>query len=280
MPYDTLAEFLVSAPLYREETFARLRAEQRPGGSFYISVPEMIDRECSTCGTTKWKFDFASSHRNVDEATLVDLRYRCKNCEKGIFTVWLLWWRDAPGLKIMVMKGGQVPKLEVTIPKEFERALGDKRPLYVKGMTLRHNNYGIGSLTYFRRLIEDTTDEMLDLLQQSMEDTQSDAAAVERLRKAREGIRFEDKVKIAGEVIPTHLRPGGVNPFGDLYDLLSIGLHDLSDEECCDIVDAMDGSLKFIYTRLKTHAQEAKVYEAAAKDINARVARLKARGQQ
>jgi hypothetical protein len=34
-------------------------------------------------------------------------------------------------------------------------------------------------------------------------------------------------------------------------ELLSVGLHGLTDDDCCDIVDAMDGSLKFIYTRLR-----------------------------
>ena len=75
--------------------------------------------------------------------------------------------------------------------------------------------------------------------------------------------------------IPTYLRPGGVNPFGDLYEVLSIGLHDLDDDQCCDIVDAMDKSLNFIYTRLKTHVQEAKLYEEAAKSLNAKVAQLR-----
>ena len=53
-------------------------------------------------------------------------------------------------------------------------------------------------------------------------------------------------MRIAGEVMPANLRPNNVNPFGDLYKLLSIGLHDRTDDECCEIVGAMDDSLKFI----------------------------------
>ncbi len=167
------------------------------------------------------------------------------------------------------MKAGQYPKLEIKVPKEFGEALGDKRPLYVKGMTLRHNAYGIGALTYFRRLIEDTTDEMLDLLEEAMEATGAAPEMIEALKKAKGGSRFEDKVKIAGEVLPTNLRPKNVNPFGDLYKLLSIGLHDRTDEECCEIVDAMDDSLKFIYTQLKTHMANAKAYEGSVQKVNA-----------
>lgn len=43
---------------------------------------------------------------------------------------------------------------EVTLSKEFEKALGARADLYRKGMTARHNGYGIGALPYFRRLIE------------------------------------------------------------------------------------------------------------------------------
>jgi hypothetical protein len=68
-----------------------------------------------------------------------------------------------------------------------------------------------------------------------------------------------------------------VNPFGDLYEVLSIGLHGLSDEDCCDIVDRMDESLKFIYTRLKTEADENKAYREAAKGLSAKLSALKAK---
>jgi len=84
---------------------------------------------------------------------------------------------------------------------------------------MRHNAYGIGALTYFRRVIEDTTDEMLDLLEKAMLETKADPGAVDRLRKVKDGTRFEDKVHIAAEVMPPHARPDGVNPFCDLYGI-------------------------------------------------------------
>ncbi len=225
MPYTSLEEFLVSAPLYWAEPFpsVQLRQYERTN-NYYITAPALVDRECQNCGPTKWKLDGGVYEARVDERSLEHVRYLCKNREKARFSVWIMWWREGG---THVLKAGQHPKLEITIPKEFGDALGDKRPLYIKGKTLRHNNYGIGALTYFRRVIEDTTDEMLDLLEKAPVETKADSAAVDRLRKAKDGTRFEDKVHIAAEVMPPHLRPGGVNPFGDLYELLSIGLHGL-----------------------------------------------------
>jgi hypothetical protein len=271
MRYDELPAFLVSAALYREETIENSPVSENPPGYYYLKMPRVVERECPQCGMTKW---------DIIEGTNIQvgfhaLTYQCRNCRDSIFRVWLLW-RLLEGVT-KVVKAGHYPKLEVTIPKEFENALGEKRSLYLRGMTSRHNGYGIGALTYFRRLIEDTTDGMLGLLEEAMEAAKADHAAIEALRKAKDGRRFEDKVKIAAEVMPAHLKPGGINPFGDLYELLSIGLHDRCDEECCDIVDAMDKSLKFIYTQLKTHAEDTKAYERATKSIQEILARSKRR---
>ena len=49
----------------------------------------------------------------------------------------------------------------------------------------------------------------------------------------------------------------------------SEGLHALSDEECCVIVDKMDTALEFIYTKLKAHADEQKAFVAALRGLSA-----------
>jgi hypothetical protein len=200
------------------------------------------------------------------------LSYRCRNCRERIFAVWVICTIREQSAGIV--KAGQWPKLEIDIPKDFEKALGKHRRFYIQAITMRHNNYGIGSVSYLRRVIEDTTDEMLTFLEEQMVATGSDGEAIEKLRAAKAGNRFEDKVELAAKILPTHLRPGGVNPFADLYRLVSIGLHDKSDSECCEIVDAMDAALKVIYTQLKLHADQMKKYVEATKHANQNVAKL------
>jgi len=271
MPYASLGDFLVNAPLYLPEPFpsATIRQPSNPGPR-YLVVPKLVDRRCDKCGRTKWELQ---GHESAKERELTEFAYKCRNCDSAHFTIWLFWY----GQPTTVLKAGQYPRLEIAIPKEFGEALGSKRPLYVKGMTLRHNAYGIGALTYFRRVIEDTTDEMLDLLEEAMQATGADPGSVAALKQARGGSQFEDKVRIAAEVLPGNLRPNNINPFGDLYKLLSIGLHNLSDEECCEIVDAMDESLKFIYTQLKTHMEASKGYESSTQKVGALLAKMKRR---
>lgn len=68
--------------------------------------------------------------------------------------------------------------------------------------------------------------------------------ALAELARIKTGTRFEDKVKLAAKVLPSHLRPEGVKPLEDLYQLLSDGLHAQTDSECIDIVDGLDVALR------------------------------------
>jgi hypothetical protein len=119
-----------------------------------------------------------------------------------------------------IAKVGQSPRYEVQPPKRLGQALGANAVLYRKALTARHSGYGIGAVAYLRRIVEDTTDQLLTLLRAALEfEPGGGAAAIRRLDDAKRGRTFDDKVKLAGEVLPAHLRPGGVNPFGILHDL-------------------------------------------------------------
>jgi len=91
------------------------------------------------------------------------MAYTCKNCGEGWFNVWIhLSLKDG---RFIVEKVGQYPQLEITLPTDFEKAIGSNKKLYVRGMASRHAGYGIGALAYFRRVIDDTIGEMLGVLE-------------------------------------------------------------------------------------------------------------------
>jgi hypothetical protein len=140
---------------------------------------------------------------------------------------------------------------------------------------MRHNNYGVGAMPYFRRLVEGSTDEMLDLLVEALKAGDESDPTIGRVLEAKKGTVFEKKVQFAGTVLPTHLRPGGANPFALLYDLLSEGLHSLDEKECCDIVDGIDEAITMIYVTLKQHVKEAQRYGEAIKKLQVRASKQK-----
>lgn len=55
--------------------------------------------------------------------------------------------------------------------------------------------------------------------------------------QAKTQIRYEDKLKVASELVPAALRPGGTNPLGQMYTHLSVGVHRRTDDERIAIFD-------------------------------------------
>jgi hypothetical protein len=274
--YEDLGAFFVQQPLYRPEPVenAPLRSvlledtEQgsRPRPTKEIPVPQELQRHCSWCRRiTNWQWYGIPGSAERMGSGLSAIDYLCRNCGKEIFHVYILV--SARAGQVFVQKVGQWPKLEISLPPEFEKALGRSKDFYVRGMASRHIGYGVGALGYFRRVIDDTIADMLGVLEAAMVETGADPAAIEKVRQARGGKVFDERVKRAAEAIPPHLKPGGMNPFADLYDHYSIGLHGLSDEECCDIVDAMDEAMKYVYTELKSHTEGAVRYKEAVTKI-------------
>ncbi len=290
MKYAELSAYLVAAPLYRpkqlEVTFG-LPIVERPGGEGLpmrnpkeLPVPEEVERYCpgTKCRkTTHWRWAGVPGSAERFGVGLKSIPYTCRNCGEQSFTVWIhVWLKDGV---LFVEKVGQHPKLQIALPPDFEKALGESKDLYIRGMATRHAGYGIGALGYFRRLIDETIADMLGVLEAAMVETGVDPAAIETVQRARAGKVFDERVKLAAEAIPPNLKPGGMNPFADLYDLHSIGLHGLSDEECCDIVDAMDEAMKYVYTELKGRTEGAARYKEAATKIHQTVAKLSAQKQ-
>src|ERR1051325_5187552 len=48
---------------------------------------------------------------------------------------------------------------------------------------------------------------------------------IQKLLNAKRETRYEDKMKIAANLIPEAVKPAGVNPLGQLYKYTSVGLH-------------------------------------------------------
>jgi len=261
---DELKSFLERASLYQKEII-----EEGAGlvmGSLHdrIKVPEKIFSFCGKCDhSTNWEFK-EGAHRTL--ALIWVALYRCANCKDSEVRFFLLAF-EQKDRKLVVMKVGQHPPQEIQPANELRKALGDNLPLYVKGMTCRHHSFGIGAYAYFRRLIEETTDNMLDLLADTMRDLGEDPAVIKKVEDAKGLQGYVDKINVASDVFPEHLQPGQQNPFRLLHKLLSVGIHQHSDEKCLDVVDDIRDILEFVFKELKTHVTERKAYADRLKTI-------------
>ncbi len=259
---DALAQFLVDAPLYQTRRLPSVAMLEVGSNIRAVPTPRQVERWCAKCNAVlNWRTE--RSNFPIGAVSLVS--FRCPNCE-DTFGLWALVVDD--GGVVVVTKYGQYPRMMLDAPKAVGDALGAYAEFWRSGMTLRSHGYGIGALVYFRRIVEGITSDLLERLAVAMEasgDPEGEVKAVRGLIQGKE--TFDVKVREAAKMIPRHLRPGGVNPLNTIFEIVSPGLHNQTDAECCDLVDALAESMTLLLATLNTHVESQKAYGAAVKNV-------------
>jgi hypothetical protein len=172
-----------------------------------------------------------------------------------------------------VQKFGQYPAQSIDVPNGLQKNLGEEAiNLYKKGLVNRNSGYGLGAVTYIRRVVEDKTDELIEVAAQLAESHNVDAAIVKKIRSAMtERTTYDQKLKIAATVLPDALIVEGVNPLAELYSLVSEGVHALTEEQCIAVADETASVFEFIFTNLRAVTK-------ARHDFVAKVTRWAGRG--
>ena len=159
-----------------------------------------------------------------------------------------------------IQKVGQFPPLSIDIPKALEKTLGKGHTAFYRNALINRNEgFGLGAVSYIRRVVEDKTEELIEIVAQLAEAQQVDAQVVEKIRAAKtEKTTYDNKLKIASTIIPKSLMIEGINPLGVLFGLVSAGLHDLTEEQCVQIADDTKSVFEYTFTRLRAETEERK----------------------
>jgi hypothetical protein len=154
-----------------------------------------------------------------------------------------------------IQKLGQYPALSLDIPKGLEKNLGAEAiSLYKKALANRNEGFGLDAVTYIRRVVEDKTNELIEVAAQLAESHNVNAKIVAQIRAAAtERTTYDKKLKIAATVIPEALLIEGVNPLAELYSLVSEGVHALSEEQCIAVADETTSVFEFVFTNLRAN---------------------------
>jgi hypothetical protein len=93
------------------------------------------------------------------------------------------------------------------------------------------------------------------------------AVDIEKIRSAKAEKVYDDKIRIAAQALPDSMKPGGANPLQTLYDLLSVGLHTQSDEECVQIADEIREVFDYLFDKLRTEIDDRQKFVAKIQQI-------------
>ena len=260
----TPQEFIQNAPLYTQIEHEDFKP---PNSIMRVCGRKPCKRE------TTWERNDPGSVTIRDVSPNISFKiagYTCVHCRGNSLAViyeLLNWSVDQKSLNIpkqwhhtAVRKVGQIPPQEISIPAELSDRLGTTDGHYKKALVSREAGYGIGAMAYLRRVVDEKTDELIDVVVELARTYSVDEKEIGEILAAKTQTRYEDKLNVAAQLIPAAIRPGGVNPLGQLYRLTSEGLHAKTDDECIVIFDDLKADFEYVFRNLHSQAEERRQF--------------------
>lgn len=254
------------------ETYPLYRKFKMPIRSTLDAIPKVpVKMRCEVCGSEQTFLmanDYYESTRisNMPSAgQVLRLAYTCASCKQfqRFFVI-----RIDEKLEY-VIKVGQFPAWEIEPDKELIAILGTHQDKYKKGLVCESQGYGIASFSYYRRIVEDLIDTLLDDIVDLLpeEGREEYLGALELTKKT---IVTQEKIDLVKDLLPAILRPQGMNPLSALHSTLSEGLHAESDERCIELAVAIREVLVFLVHQISVTKSSSASFTESMKRLLAK----------
>ena len=188
--------------------------------------------------------------------------YQCTHCQEFDRIFYIAIDSQSKWL----MKVGQYPAWEIHCNPLIEKLLGKHADHYKKGLICESQSYGIGAYGYYRRIVEETIDELLNEISQLLTGDELSTFA-DALEKTKRTIVTQEKIDLVKDLLPPILRPDGMNPLAVLHSSLSGGLHAASDEVCLEQAAIIREVLIFLVNQVAANKVAAKNFTAGMRKL-------------
>lgn len=247
-------------------TAHRLDASER--WSSEIQLPEIwLHCESEHCGGARLFSSDSKVRIFTKQGAKLFLDYKCKNCSTYSKTYALWSLLESDGRSGTAFKYGERPQFGPPTPARVISLIGPQRDLFLKGRRAENQGMGIAAFAYYRRVIEDQKDRILDEVIKVCQRLSVDQPIIDELTKAKSETQFTTAVETVKHAIPQALLINGRNPLTLLHSALSEGLHAQSDEECLEVAT----SIRIVMAEFAERMGQALKEEA---ELNAAVSRL------
>tara|TARA_R110001606_G_C15269484_1_gene639325 strand:- start:216 stop:1019 length:804 start_codon:yes stop_codon:yes gene_type:complete len=228
-----------------------------------------INMKCNQCKSVQtfnminnyWENGHNKTEVNATNRVL-DLRYKCQSCRSFERRFFIHIDENLSSL----YKVGQFPEWEIKMDKNLEKTLNKHSKNFRKGLVCESQGYGIGAFSYYRRITEEIIDELIDSISDLIEEEQREKYQ-EALEKTKQTRVTQEKIDLIKDLLPSILRPNGMNPFGVLHSELSEGLHAKSDESCLENAQHIKSILTFLINQIIQSKESAKGFTDSMKSL-------------
>nr|WP_121980189.1 hypothetical protein [Prolinoborus fasciculus] len=262
-----LKQFLENYPLYKQFICSKVF----PAVNDTTLKLKEIEYDCVLCNGLK---PLHNTDRNnlvisIDSSkreTMSFVEFTCVTCGKFSKT-YLLHVLKIENNILGINKIGEFPQKELPRSKALSKFFAEDKQEYNKAVVCLANGYGVAAFAYMRRVVEKNIHGLLDLIAESAE---PDSRLAESLAKLKTTSPMSDKIEVANYVLPDYLKPDGFNPLGQIYGLLSDGVHSLPDEECLDKAQDLQACLEFLISELAAHKKNREEFKSRLSSLRKR----------
>jgi hypothetical protein len=277
---ERFKSFLVEKPLYVKIT------KELPEHNYQL-YPDMLLMDCSICKSTRpfhkpkyrkgipWmgsiktsipKGDTSSINTDSESPSLkagvCAVEYSCTGCETEEFWCWL----EINANDNWIRKIGQVPPWSKKLDKNLEKFIDSQKDYFRKGLICESQGYGIGAYAYYRRIVENVIDDLLNSIETLIEPLEKEKYSV-ALEEVKKTIVAKEKIALIKDLLPPVLRPEGLNPLSILHSSLSDGIHNELDEKCLEFAQHIREVLVFLTNQITIHNESSKVFTESMRKI-------------
>ncbi|WP_339515725.1 hypothetical protein [Pseudomonas sp. RL_15y_Pfl2_60] len=240
----TVAEILESFPPNKLARILDL-SERKPVDNVsrdVLRTPE-IQLHCpseSCNGIRFFRCVFGLRIRIGEVKTYAYVTYRCSNCQETEKTFSLAIKLDEEyGATGELYKLGETPPFGPPTPPKLMKLIGSDRDDFLKGRRCENQGLGVGAFVYYRRVVENQKNRILNEIIKVSEKLSAPAEKVELLRQAVNETQFSKALDMAKDLLPESLLINGHSPIKLLYGALSEGVHTLSDDQCLGLATSI-----------------------------------------
>ncbi len=242
-PVLSLAEFLETIPPNQQVAIKELTTQGYPNRTVDVIRTPEIQLHCpdDACnGTRFFRCTTQGPSLGDGEWRFFYLTYRCSNCQRTS-KVFALGAKkdDAIANSGKCYKFGELPPFGPPTPPRLIKLVGPDRELFLKGRRCENQGLGVGAFVYYRRVVENQKNRILDEILKVASKIGASPDAVAELEAAKKETQFSKALSMVKQGIPQSLLINGHNPLFLLHGALSEGIHDRSDEECLELASSV-----------------------------------------
>jgi hypothetical protein len=165
------------------------------------------------------------------------LYFQCRHCRTTRKTYAVRLTRFEKNI-FTARKFGEIPNFGPPLPSRLINLFQPDAELLKRGFSAEILGFGVAAIIYYRRVVENQRNRLIDALIEVGKAEGMDAAKIQQLEMAKQSKQFSRSLEELQGAIPDSIKILDQNPIALLHQVFSEAVHQLPDEECLHLASA------------------------------------------